>query len=30
MPAAQPESRRADDEAWDSIHGYARYRGDER
>ena len=29
-PLHSPEGRRADDEAWDSVHGYARYRGDER
>lgn len=29
-PMHNPERRQADDEAWDSAHGYARYRGDER
>lgn len=29
-PMHGPEGRQADDEAWDSVRGYARYRGDER
>jgi len=29
-PMHSPEGRQADDEAWDSVHGYARYRGHER